>query len=116
MSSAAAAAAAPAPAGSKKKLIMIVAIVLVLAIVGGGVGVFMMKQKAAAAAAAAAEDGDEAPAHEEAKDGHKTLPTFVPLDPFTVNLADQDSERYAQIGVTLQIEDAHFADELKAYM
>ena len=25
----------------------------------------------------------------------------MPLDPFTVNLADRDAERYAQIGITL---------------
>jgi flagellar protein FliL len=33
-------------------------------------------------------------------------PTFVPLDPFTVNLADRDAERYAQVGVTLELDDA----------
>ncbi|WP_204268639.1 flagellar basal body-associated FliL family protein, partial [Enterobacter hormaechei] len=41
---------------------------------------------------------------------------FVPLDPFTVNLADKDVARFAQIGVTLQVEDPHFADQIKAYM
>jgi hypothetical protein len=41
---------------------------------------------------------------------------FVPLDPFTVNLADRDAERYAQIGVTLEIEDAKVGDQIKAYM
>jgi flagellar FliL protein len=45
-----------------------------------------------------------------------TPPTYMPLEPFVVNLADRDSDRYAQIGITLEIDDAKFADELKAYM
>jgi len=33
-----------------------------------------------------------------------------------VNLSDKEAERYAQIGVTLEVDDAHFADEMKAYL
>jgi flagellar FliL protein len=40
----------------------------------------------------------------------------VPLDPFVVNLADREADRFAQIGLTLQVEDAHNADEIKAYL
>ena len=40
----------------------------------------------------------------------------MPLDPFTVNLADRDAERYAQIGVTLEIDDPKVGEELKTYM
>ena len=40
----------------------------------------------------------------------------MPLDPFVVNLADKDTERYAQIGISMQVGDAHLADEMKAYM
>jgi len=43
-------------------------------------------------------------------------PTFVPLDPFVVNLADRDADRYAQIGMTLEVEDAKFAESMKGYM
>jgi flagellar FliL protein len=39
---------------------------------------------------------------------------FVPLEPFTVNLADREAERYAQIGMTLEIEDAKVGDQIKA--
>ena len=31
------------------------------------------------------------------------FPAFVPLDPFTVNLADREAERYAQVGITLEL-------------
>lgn len=115
-----------APKKGPKKLIIIIAAVVLLLVVGGGGAVFMMKKKAADAEAAAASEedgGDEhaAPAKEakkpeHGKGEHATPPAFVPLDPFVVNLADRDSERFAQIGITLQVDDAHLADEMKAYM
>jgi flagellar FliL protein len=114
------AAAAPPPKG-KKKLIIILAAVLLLAGVGSGGAVFMMKKKAAEAAAAAeaeAEGEDGAPAkHKTAgKKDHGAPPAFLPLEPFIVNLADKDVDRYAQIGITLELDDAKTADQLKAYM
>jgi flagellar FliL protein len=119
MSAAAAAedAVVPAKKGSKK-LIIIIAAVAVLLLGGGGAAFFVMKKKQAEAEAM--EEDGEAPAAEKAhakkKDDHKTPPTFVALDPFTVNLTDKEQERYAQIGVTLEVDDAHFAEEMKAYM
>jgi flagellar protein FliL len=107
------------PKRGKKKLIIIAAVVLLLAILGGGGAVFVMKKKAAAAAAAAEEEGDgeSASAAEEKRKAHaKHPPVFVALDPFVVNLADKEVDRFAQIGVTLEVEDAKFAEEMKAYM
>ena len=88
---------------------------------GGGAAGYGMKQRAEqAAAAAAAEDGDEdakpAAKAPTAKADLKSAPAFVPLDMFTVNLADRDAERYAQVGVTLELVDAKAGDLLKAYM
>lgn len=115
---AAPAAEAPAKKGSKKMLIIIVAAVLLLVLVGGGAAFFLMKKKAADEEGVDGEEAAAPKAHavERKKDAHKTPPTFVPLDPFVVNLADRDRERYAQIGITLEIDDPHFGDELKAYM
>jgi flagellar protein FliL len=112
--------AAPAAKKGKKKLIIIVVAALVV-LGGGGAAFVIMKQKAAAAAAAAAaEEGGDAPVEHAAPAAHKAdpahPPTFVPLDPFVVNLADHDSEKYAQIGITLQVDDAKFAEQMKAYM
>lgn len=106
------------PKKGKKKLIIIIAAVLAVLLIGGGVAVYMLKQKAAAEAAAEAEDGDAPAAKEDhaKKDEHKAPPVFVALDPFVVNLADRDAERFAQIGITLQVDDAKFADELKLYL
>lgn len=109
--------AAAAPPKGKKKLIIILAAVLLLAGVGGGGAVFMMKKKAAEAAAAAEEGEDGEPAkHKSAKKEAGAPPAFLPLEPFIVNLADKEVDRYAQIGVTLEIDDPKTADQLKAYM
>jgi flagellar protein FliL len=109
--------AAPAPKGKKKLFIIIGVAVLVLALAGGG-AVFYLKSKAAAEAAAAEEDegGSAAQAKAETKKDPKAVPTFVPLDPFTVNLADRDAERYAQVGVSLELADPKEADRVKNYM
>ncbi len=118
MSTATADAPVAAPPKGKKKLIIIIA-VAALVLVGGGVGgLMLMKKKAADAEAAEAADGEEgAPAKRAAvKHDPKHVPTFVPLDPFTVNLADREAERYAQLGITLEIEDAKLGDQIKAYM
>lgn len=119
--SAAAAAEGDAPKkGSKKMIIIIVAVVVAVLLIGGGAAAFlMMKSSADHAEASDDEHADEAPAKKKAappKDEHAVPPTFVPLDPFVVNLADRDSERFAQIGITLQIDDAKVAEEIKLYM
>ena len=108
--------AAPKGGGSKKKLIIILAAVLVLVLVGGGAAFMLLKKKPVDEDS---EDGTEtaevqAKPKAHAKSDH--APTFVPLDPFTVNLADKDVDRFAQVGVTLQVEDPKFADQIKAYM
>lgn len=116
MANAAAAEAAPA-GGGKKKLIIIGAAVAVL-LLGGGGAFMMMKKKPA-------EDGEDGEAPKAAakvaapavpKHDPKAVPTFVPLDPFTVNLADRDVERYAQVGITLEVGDPKLGDVIKNYM
>jgi flagellar FliL protein len=122
MSAAAAAAdAVPAgkkPAGKKKLVLMVAVAAIVLGGAGVGALVYMKKQKAAAEAAAAAEDGDSdgapAKAAEKKKKGEK--PVFVPMDVFVVNLADHEADRYAQIGITLEVPDEKFSEEIKTYL
>jgi flagellar protein FliL len=111
-----AAAAAPdagaAPAKGKKKLIIIIAAVVVLALVGVG-AVLMLKKKPAEGEEAHDAPAKKAVAH--ARDP-KTPPVFAPLDPFTVNLADKEAERYAQVGITLELDDSKTEAELKLFM
>lgn len=100
--------------GGKKLLIIIGAAVLLL-LVAAAAAVYVIKSRAAHAA----EDGDEEPVAEQvqSKKSAKTeVPTFLPLDSFTVNLADKTSERYAQVGITLEVDTPENAEKLKAYM
>lgn len=123
MSSAAAAAAAPAasPKKGRKKIIIIAAAVVVLLVVGGIAAFFALKSHPAD------EDEDEvevAAVHKHKKEKHaapepfdpKHAPTFVPLEVFTVNLADRDNDRYAQVGITLEVEDGKAGEQIKAFM
>ena len=99
------------PAKGKKKLIIIAGggvLVLVLAVVG----VMMMTKKPPAD-----EEAAEGPAKAAvSKRDPKAVPVFVPLDPFTVNLADRDAERYAQVGITLEVGSLQIGDQMKVYM
>ncbi|WP_425258309.1 flagellar basal body-associated FliL family protein [Rubrivivax sp. RP6-9] len=112
MSAAAATADAPPPKGKKKLLIIVGAAVLVVVL--AVVALLMMKKSAPADDEEAAEQ--TAPAKAAVKHDPKAVPTFVPLDPFTVNLADRDAERYAQVGITLEVGDTATGDQIKAYM
>ena len=112
---AAAAPAAAASRGTKKKLLLVgaVALLLILAIAGGGWYWLQLR----AAKAAEAGDGDDLVATSDEKaPGPKAAPTFMPLDPFVVNLADRDADRFAQIGITLELADAAAVDRMKAFM
>lgn len=112
MSAAAATATDAAPKKGKKKLIVLLAVVLVVLLAGAGGALFLLSKQAAHA--------DDEDAAEEvakpAKHAAKVAPTFVPLDTFTVNLADRNTERYAQIGITLEVTDAKVGDQIKAFM
>ena len=116
MATAPAAEVAAPKGGGSKKLIIIVAAVLLLVVIGGGAAFMLLKKKPAAEDGEDGADAVEAPVKPKAHAKSDHPPTFVPLDPFTVNLADKDVDRFAQIGVTLQVDDPKFADQLKAYM
>ncbi|MFO1413503.1 MAG: flagellar basal body-associated protein FliL [Burkholderiales bacterium] len=100
-------AAAPAePPKSKRKLVLILAVVLVLLLAGGGGAAWYFLGH---------RGGDEK--HEAAKAEKKAPPTFVTLDPFTVNLQEEGgADHYLQVGIVYQVADAKTVDQLKAYM
>jgi flagellar FliL protein len=106
------------PKKSKKKLFLILGVVavLVLGLAGGG-AFFYMKKKAAAEAEALAEaeaDGTAAP--KVAKRDRKVKSAFVALDTFTVNLADRDADRYAQVQLSLELNDEGATQLIKNFM
>lgn len=109
--------AAPVKTGKKKLLIVLALALLVAAAAGGGL-LFWLKAKQAAHA-----DDDEPSVEASADDAKatqqrdpKVVPVFAALDNFTVNLADRDAERYAQIGISLELADHRAADRIKAFM
>jgi flagellar FliL protein len=102
-----------APAKSKKMLIIIVGAVIVLALAGGGAYFYISKQRAAAEEA---DGADGAPAKAAAHAEVKAPPAYLPLDNMVVNLADPGGERVAQVGITLEVTDAHASDTVKAFL
>ncbi len=90
---------APPTKKSKKLLVIALAAVVLLGAAGGGAFWWMNKQ------------GDDEEAHVEKKTPVK--PSFTNLEPFTVNLRDDRGERFAQIGVTFQLDDPQVDTEIK---
>ena len=88
--------AAPAPAaaqvqakkGLPKKWLILAAAALLT--VGGGAGAFLYLKPSGTAKAAKKEEP-------------RKLPNFVDLEPFTVNLAEKDQDRYMQIRFSLEV-------------
>jgi flagellar FliL protein len=111
---------APVTRRPKKKLIVIGAAVLAVVLALGVSTVVLLKQRAIHAAAVAAAEEDavspdvSTPAN--AATAAKGVPFYLPLDPFIVNLADREADRYAQIGITFELESSMMGDQIKAYM
>lgn len=99
------------PAKSKKMLIIILAAVLVLVLGGGGAFFYISKQRAAAA-----EEEEGSAPKSSAQSKPKAAPAYLPLENMVVNLADPGGERVAQVGITLEVVDAHASDTVKAYL
>jgi flagellar protein FliL len=99
---------APKPK-SKKMLFIIIGLVLVLAIGGGAAFMLLGKKKPPA-------DGEEMAVAEEVQATPKGPPTFLPIDTMVVNLADPGGDRFAQLGITLDVMDNKTAETLKLHM
>ena len=92
---------AEAPVKPKsKRLALAAADVLVLGLVVGA-GWYFMK-------------GSSHP--EEPKAAAEELPTFVVLEPFTVNLQHEESDQFLQIGITLKVSGMDLADKLRQHL
>ena len=120
MSASAAAAATPdvtvpIKAGKRKKLILIGGAVLLVLLLAGAATALWLKNRAAHAVEDAGDEEITAQL-KAAKPNPAHPPTFLPLDIFVVNLADRDADRYAQVGLTLEVDNAAFAEQMKAYM
>jgi flagellar FliL protein len=102
-------AAAPAKEkASSKKLIVIGAIVALLVVIGGAAAWFMMSRHGG--------DEEEGAAPRKAAAAKGAPPTFLALENMVVNLADPGGDRFAQVGITLELEDAKTAEQVKQYL
>ncbi len=95
------------PAAKRRKGPILILVAALLLLGGGGAAAWVLMKPAAHADDAA----ENAPVR--AKQ-HASL--FVPLEQFTVNLADEGGERMAQIAVTLEVADGEAETALKTRM
>ena len=100
--------AAPAKAKSKK-LIIIVAALAVLLVAGGAAAWLLLGKRGG---------GDEEEGHTPVAQAAapKTPPTFLPMENMVVNLADPGGDRFAQVGITLELADAKTGELVKSFM
>ncbi|MBK8523042.1 MAG: flagellar basal body-associated protein FliL [Betaproteobacteria bacterium] len=105
-------AAEAAPKKSKKMLIIIIAAVLLLVVVGGGAAFFLMKKSSDPA-----EEGEVAAEKESAKKkGKESVPVYIPMEAFTVNLVPETGDQYLQVTINVEAEDAAVGEKLKIHM
>nr|WP_265258518.1 flagellar basal body-associated FliL family protein [Verminephrobacter aporrectodeae] len=91
---------AAAPAKSKKMLMLLVGTALAGVLVGASAGAWFVASRA--------------PADDE--DASRAAPVFLPMESMVVNLADSGGDRFAQIGVTLELENAKVQEQVRAYL
>lgn len=105
------AAGAEAKPKSKKLLVIILVAVLVL-LLGLGAAAFLLLKGGGEDEAADAETSSET-----ARDAKpRTPPQYMALEPVVINLADPGSIRYAQVGITIQVDSTATADQIKAFL
>lgn len=96
-----------APSRKKKWLIIVGALVLAVALAAAGTLWWIAKQRSLSLG----DDGVE-----QTSAASRTPPAFLPMENLVVNLADTGGDRYAQVGITLELQDAKVAETVKAYM
>lgn len=103
---------------SKGKLILIIVIVLLVLVlvVGGGLVALLLMKKSGNGEQAAESPAATAAAPAATQIDLSRPPTFVSLDPFTVNLAPDEGHRYLQVNMALRVADQKTGDALKGFM
>jgi len=100
----------PAAPAKSKKLIIIAAALAVLLVAGGAAAWLLLAKRGAGD-----EEEGHAPAAAQAA-APKTPPTFLPMENMVVNLADPGGDRFAQVGITLELADPKTSELVKTYM
>ena len=89
---------------SKKMLFIILGVVLVL-VIGGGAAAFMLTGSKSIK--------DDAHSEDQAS---SKVPVFVVIEPFVVNLQQENGDQFLQVALTLQVPNAETAETLKVFM
>ena len=93
---------AKAEAKPKKKSRLPMALIALIVLAGGAGAAWYATEKPASAS-------DTAAAQEKP-------PSFVPLEPFTVNLQPENGDQYLQVGLVLKVTESSTASAIKLYM
>jgi flagellar FliL protein len=112
-----------APPRKKRGKWLWIALLALLVLGGGGGGTWYylttLQKDGDTPAAGESTAGDATPAEAkaaEAKPGPPPKPLFVNLDPFTVNLVEENGDHYLQTAIVLQVTDEHASEAIKLYM
>ena len=100
-----------APPRSKKLLIIALALVVVVALLLAGVAGLLMLKKSKTADDEHTDDVAATQTFDLSKP-----PTFVSLEPFVVNLAPEDGERYLQVVLALRVADSRTGEMIGDFM
>lgn len=98
------------PKKSKKLLIIILAAVLVLVLGGGAATLLLLK------GGDPADDEEAAETTQAKKKGKEIHPTFVNLEPFTVNLVPETGDQYLQVTLSVEFEEPTAEQLVKLHM
>jgi flagellar FliL protein len=110
----AAAATAEQPAAPKKgKKLLILALAAVLLLVLGAGGTFVLLKKGDEADD---EDAAETSHAKKPKKGKESHPTFVNLEPFTVNLVPETGDQYLQVALSVEFDEPTAEQTVKLHM
>ena len=90
------------PVRRRKRLPLIIASLALLAAIGGGSYWFMSQKHATKV--------------DEPTQKKESAPIYVPLESITVNLQDEGSDQFLQIGMSLKVSGESTADKLKTFM
>src|SRR5437867_10593698 len=88
---------------SRKRLLIVLPLLVLVASVGGAAWFYLNRHPD--------ETKSEAPTIEK-----KTPPLFLTLEPFTVNLLQENGDHYLQVGIVYQVADDKAVDAIKTYM
>jgi flagellar FliL protein len=115
----------PAPKSNKKILILILVAFLTALAIGGGVTYFLMNRHAAEESEEEEEEEKPAPAEKTKRVERERRkpapakeippPSYVALEPFTVNLTPENGDQFLLVGLSVEIADETINEKIKIY-